>query len=81
MECLHEGLDLLSPHEAWIIRQRFGLEDAPSRKTEGAGSEPKSITWIARAYGLAPSTLRRLEETALAKLREYMKKRVGEDED
>ena len=88
IECLREGLDSLSPIEAWVLRQRYGLDSLDSLGLpDDAGGEdgqadrgPKSIRWIARTYGLSPNTIRRFEAEALGKLREYMEKRVGIDD-
>jgi RNA polymerase primary sigma factor len=87
IDCLHEAIERLTPIEAWIIRQRFGLDagtipDSPcatATDQEQVDSEPKSTTWIAREYGLSPSTIRRCEASALAKLKESIKKRFGEE--
>jgi len=90
IDCLREGLEQLTPIEAWIIRQRFGLDTdtnpevpcstANHQEREPSESEPRSIAWIAREYGLSPSTIRRCEAGALAKLKNYIEQRFGEME-
>jgi RNA polymerase primary sigma factor len=73
LDCLREAIERLAPHEAWIIRHRFGLDETPDGR-------PRTIRSIARAHRLAPETVKRFEETAMTKLRAHMRKRFGDDE-
>jgi RNA polymerase primary sigma factor len=76
LDCLREGIDLLDEHEAWVIRQRFGLASSPSDRSL---SPPKSVHWIARTYEVPLRIVRQSEETAMMKLRDHMRRRVGDD--
>lgn len=71
LDCLREGIELLAPHEAWVIRHRFGLDESPSGR-------PRTVQWIARAHGIAPETVRWIEEAAMSKLKAHLRKRLGE---
>jgi RNA polymerase primary sigma factor len=58
-EQLHEMLAELTPREANILRQRYGL----------AGEEPKTFKEIGQKMGLSRERIRQLEKTALRRLR------------
>jgi len=73
LTCLHEGIELLDHHEAWIIRHRFGLHETPAGR-------PRTIRWIARACHRDPETVKRFEESAMTKLKAHLRKRLGDDE-
>jgi len=71
LDCLREGIELLAPHEAWIVKYRFGLGESPADR-------PRSVQWIARAHRIAPETIRRIEKAAMIKLKTHLRKRLGE---
>jgi RNA polymerase primary sigma factor len=73
LSCLQEGIELLAPHEAWVIRYRFGLDESPAGR-------PRTVQWIARAHRIAPETVTWIEEAAMSKLKTHLRKRLGVDE-
>lgn len=73
LNCLREGIELLAPHEAWVIKYRFGLDESPSGR-------PRTVQWIARTHGIAPESVRWMEEAAMSKLKSHLRKRLGDDE-
>jgi RNA polymerase primary sigma factor len=62
-ECLRNDIDLLlsrlSPREAAILRDRFGLD----------GTEPKSLEEVGQEFKLTKERIRQIEQRALRKLR------------
>jgi RNA polymerase primary sigma factor len=77
LDCLREGIDLLDDHEAWVVRQRFGIADSAADQSL---STPKSVHSIARTYDISLRTVKRIETSAMVKLRKHMQERVGVDE-
>jgi RNA polymerase primary sigma factor len=58
---LHDALRMLSPREASILCERFGLD----------GNEPRTLEAIGRELQLSRERVRQLEAKALAKLRQF----------
>lgn len=83
---LYEALNRLTPIESWIIRRRFGISDpAGSAETDDPASNesarPRRMTFreVSRLFGISPLHVRKLEESALQKLHDYLRPRVAPD--
>jgi RNA polymerase sigma factor (sigma-70 family) len=80
-ELIHRALDKLTPMEASLVRQRFGLADAS--RSQGVGEsgssqdrparrQRMSYKDVGKAYRISPLHARKIEQIALAKLRFHL---------
>ncbi len=76
---MHAALASLTPLEAWLIRRRYGLDD-PQDADAQPGSvpplppDPWTYTRLGRALGISVHLVRKLERTAMEKLRTAFRK-------
>jgi DNA-directed RNA polymerase sigma subunit (sigma70/sigma32) len=86
IEQVHWALDCLSPLEAYVIRQRFGIidhstcddsADCMNRNTRRSAS--LSFRKLSRVLGISPDYARKVEQRALGKLQERLGPRLAPD--
>jgi RNA polymerase primary sigma factor len=69
IEKLREALESLSPIESWILRRRFGMAD-PDDPDHEIPQKPQNYTRLAQACGIDVAAVKRIEKSAMEKLRE-----------
>ena len=67
-ERLHNLLEIMSERERQVLDMRFGLED----------SKPHTLAEVADKLGVSRERVRQIEETALKKLRKFVKQQENE---
>ncbi|MEK6950489.1 MAG: sigma-70 family RNA polymerase sigma factor [Nanoarchaeota archaeon] len=65
----HQCLDLLTPRESHVLRERFGLHSGEERTLKSVGED----------YGVTRERTRQIQELALKKVREKLKKEEKEE--
>jgi RNA polymerase primary sigma factor len=80
-EQLYRALERLTPMEAWVVRQRFGLANGTDLQgvasSDDSADRPArrqrmSYREVGKAYKISPLHARKIEQHALAKLRAYL---------